>query len=223
MSSQLSPRRSPVRPLPHLERSRRRPATGPGSLYFRVIRPCLLGAVVAIGCVPAACVAIAIALGNWITFRDASRVLFAQDRMGRDGRTFVMWKFRTMRDADEPHFDSWANGSDELRVTRFGSFLRRTHLDELPQLWNILRGDMSLVGPRPPVPEEVDHYETSERRRLSMRPGLTCIWQVSGRSEIGFERWVKLDCEYIDSWSLLLDAKILLKTIPAVLKGEGAF
>ncbi len=97
-----------------------------------------------------------------------------------------------------------------------------TRIDELPQFWNVLKGDMSLVGPRPPIPDEVLKYEISQRRRLSMRPGLTCIWQVTGRNKISFGDWVKLDLEYIDTWSLTLDLKLLLKTIPAVLSGRGA-
>ena len=108
------------------------------------------------------------------------------------------------------------------RITPVGRFLRRYSLDELPQLWNVVRGDMSLVGPRPPIPHEVSQYETAERRRLSMRPGLTCIWQVSGRNEIGFDDWVRLDLEYIDGWCLSLDLKILLRTLPAVVNGSGA-
>jgi lipopolysaccharide/colanic/teichoic acid biosynthesis glycosyltransferase len=103
-----------------------------------------------------------------------------------------------------------------------GGFIRRTSVDELPQLINVLKGDMSLVGPRPPIPQEVEKYERWQRRRLSMKPGITCIWQVSGRSTIGFERWMNLDLEYIDKWSLGLDIKILLKTIPVVFTGEGA-
>jgi lipopolysaccharide/colanic/teichoic acid biosynthesis glycosyltransferase len=111
---------------------------------------------------------------------------------------------------------------DDPRVTRVGRFLRRYSLDELPQLWNVLKGDMSLVGPRPPVPHEVAQYETFERRRLSMRPGITCWWQVNGRNNVGFDEWVRMDLEYIDSWSLANDFRILLKTLPAVLRGTGA-
>jgi lipopolysaccharide/colanic/teichoic acid biosynthesis glycosyltransferase len=111
---------------------------------------------------------------------------------------------------------------DDPRVTPVGNFLRRFSIDELPQLWNVLRGDMSLVGPRPPIPGEVSQYDLADRRRLSMRPGITCIWQVSGRNEIGFDEWVKLDLAYIDSWSLGQDLVLLLKTIPAVLSGRGA-
>jgi lipopolysaccharide/colanic/teichoic acid biosynthesis glycosyltransferase len=108
------------------------------------------------------------------------------------------------------------------RVTAFGRFLRKFSLDELPQLWNVLRGDMSLVGPRPPIPEEVAQYQRWQRRRLAMKPGLTCLWQISGRNEIDFDRWMELDLEYIDSWSPSLDWKILWKTIPVVLSGRGA-
>jgi lipopolysaccharide/colanic/teichoic acid biosynthesis glycosyltransferase len=112
--------------------------------------------------------------------------------------------------------------SRDPRVTRVGWFLRRTSLDELPQLWNILKGEMCFVGPRPAVVEEVLQYEPWQRRRLSMQPGLTCLWQISGRSELTFEEWMRLDLEYIDNWSLWLDVKIALKTIPAVLIGRGA-
>jgi lipopolysaccharide/colanic/teichoic acid biosynthesis glycosyltransferase len=111
---------------------------------------------------------------------------------------------------------------EDPRVTRLGRFLRRFSLDELPQLWNVLRGDMSLVGPRPPIPDEVRRYQRWQRRRLSMKPGLTCLWQISGRNQVDFERWIRLDLEYIDSWSPWLDVKILLKTVPAVLSGRGA-
>jgi lipopolysaccharide/colanic/teichoic acid biosynthesis glycosyltransferase len=108
------------------------------------------------------------------------------------------------------------------RVTAVGTFLRKSSIDEFPQLWNVLKGDMSLVGPRPPIPSEVEQYDTWHRRRLSMKPGLTCLWQISGRNEIGFDRWMKLDLQYIDQWSLWLDLKILFRTIPVVLSGLGA-
>ncbi len=113
--------------------------------------------------------------------------------------------------------------SNDPRVTGVGSFIRKTSIDELPQLWNVLKGDMSIVGPRPPLPSEVAEYKRWQRRRLSMKPGLTCIWQVSGRNKLqNFDEWVKLDLEYIDKWSLKLDLKIFLKTIPVVLFGRGA-
>src|SRR5207247_2876317 len=101
-------------------------------------------------------------------------------------------------------------------------FLRRTSIDEFPQFWNVLKGEMSLVGPRPPIPSEVQHYDPWHRRRLSMKPGLTCLWQIRGRNRIGFDQWMKLDLQYIDHWSLWLDLKILARTIPVVLSGFGA-
>jgi exopolysaccharide biosynthesis polyprenyl glycosylphosphotransferase len=159
-------------------------------------------------------------------------IFFSQSRCGLYGRQFMMIKLRTMG-VDAEARKSELAGLNEMdgpvfkvkldpRITKVGAFLRRYSLDELPQFWNVLVGEMSLVGPRPPVPEEVSHYEISQRRRLSMRPGITCIWQVSGRNEIGFQEWVKLDLEYIDSWSLGLDARILSKTLPAVIFARGA-
>jgi lipopolysaccharide/colanic/teichoic acid biosynthesis glycosyltransferase len=111
---------------------------------------------------------------------------------------------------------------NDPRCTNVGRWLRILSLDELPQLWNVLRGDMSLVGPRPPLPQEVDQYEPWQRRRLRIRPGLTCLWALEGRSKLQFDRWMRLDLLYIDNWSMWLDLKILLKTIPAVLLGRGA-
>ena len=159
-------------------------------------------------------------------------VLYRQIRCGLNGRRFTLYKFRTMvadaeaRQGELLHLNEM-NGpvfklKDDPRVTWFGRILRRFSLDELPQLWNVLRGDMSLVGPRPPIPDEVARYQRWQRRRLSMKPGLTCLWQVSGRNQIDFDRWMELDLQYIDSWSPWLDMKILLKTVPAVLSGRGA-
>jgi exopolysaccharide biosynthesis polyprenyl glycosylphosphotransferase len=159
-------------------------------------------------------------------------VLFRQTRCGLNGRSFTLYKFRTMvADAEERrsallHLNEM-NGpvfklKSDPRVTRLGRLLRRFSLDELPQFWNVLRGDMSLVGPRPPIPEEVAQYQRWQRRRLAMKPGLTCLWQISGRNNIDFDRWMQLDLEYIDSWSPMLDLKILLKTVPVVLSGKGA-
>lgn len=160
-------------------------------------------------------------------------VLFAQKRVGLNGRAFDLYKFRSMRVGAEQELEALRAKNEmegpvfkmakDPRVTPFGQVLRRYSLDELPQLWNVLRGDMSLVGPRPPVPGEVSLYERKDRRRLSMRPGMTCIWQVSGRNNIkDFESWVKLDLQYIDNWSLALDFILLFKTIPAVFFGSGA-
>lgn len=159
-------------------------------------------------------------------------VLYRQTRCGLNGRRFTLYKFRTMvEDADQKkdellHLNEMDGPAfklkDDPRVTWLGRFLRRFSLDELPQLWNVLRGDMSLVGPRPPIPDEVARYQRWQRRRLSMKPGLTCLWQVSGRNQLDFDRWMRLDLEYIDTWSHWLDMKILLKTVPAVLSGRGA-
>ncbi len=110
---------------------------------------------------------------------------------------------------------------DDPRITMIGHILRKTSLDELPQLMNVLRGEMSLVGPRPPIPEEVEQYQLWQRRRLSMKPGITCIWQVSGRNKTSFEEWMNMDLEYIDNWSLGLDFKLLLLTVKEVLVGSG--
>ncbi len=159
-------------------------------------------------------------------------VLFRQTRCGLNGRQFTLYKFRTMvedaeaRREDLEHLNEVRGPAFKLsrdpRVTTLGRLLRKFSLDELPQLWNVLRGDMSLVGPRPPIPSEVSRYQRWQRRRLSMRPGLTCLWQVSGRSDLDFDRWMELDLQYIDSWSPLLDLKILARTVPAVLSGRGA-
>jgi exopolysaccharide biosynthesis polyprenyl glycosylphosphotransferase len=159
-------------------------------------------------------------------------VLFRQLRSGRNGRHFEMLKLRSMVDGAEglrAEIEALNEMSgpvfkleDDPRVTPIGRWLRRFSIDELPQCWNVVKGDMSLVGPRPPLPCEVAQYEPAERRRLSVRPGITCLWQVSGRNDISFEDWVKLDLYYIDNWSLALDAKILLRTIKAVLDGRGA-
>jgi len=160
-------------------------------------------------------------------------VFFGQIRCGLNGRRFRCWKLRTMCvDAEEMQKDlvhlNEMEGpvfkiNGDPRVTRVGKVLRRWSLDELPQLWNVAVGDMGIVGPRPPVPQEVAQYGESERRRISMRPGITCLWQVNGRNHINnFQEWVKLDLEYIDSWSLRNDFKIMLKTVPAVFRGTGA-
>jgi exopolysaccharide biosynthesis polyprenyl glycosylphosphotransferase len=160
-------------------------------------------------------------------------ILFRQTRVGLNGRLFQMLKFRSMCVGAEAALQQLKERNemqgpafkmkDDPRITPFGRFMRRFSLDELPQLWNVLIGDMSLVGPRPPIPGEVGLYERRSRRRLSMRPGLTCTWQVSGRNEIkDFESWVKLDLHYIDNWSLMGDLVLLLRTIPAVLLGTGA-
>jgi len=158
-------------------------------------------------------------------------VFFKQERSGLGGRKFQVLKFRTMvvdaeslrgklMDANEVDGPVFKIAKDP-RITKVGSFLRKTSLDELPQLINVLKGEMSLVGPRPPIPAEVEQYETWQRRRLSMKPGLTCIWQVSGRNNVDFKSWMKMDLAYIDKWSIWLDLKLLCLTIPTVLFGTG--
>jgi exopolysaccharide biosynthesis polyprenyl glycosylphosphotransferase len=159
-------------------------------------------------------------------------VIFKQYRCGLNGRKFKIYKFRTMVDNAEEmkknlvRFNEIKGAAFKMkndpRITPVGRFLRKTSIDELPQLFNILKGDMSFVGPRPPLAEEVVRYDCWQRRKLSMKPGLTCLWQINGRSNVSFEQWMKLDLEYIDNWSLLKDAEILVKTVPAVLKGTGA-
>ena len=160
-------------------------------------------------------------------------VLFTQRRVGLNGRIFILYKFRSMyADAEERKRELEAHNEmggpvfkmkRDPRVTSIGRWMRKFSLDELPQLWNVLKGDMSLVGPRPPIPEEVHRYERWQRRRLSMKPGLTCLWQVNGRNRItSFEEWMRLDLRYIDTWSLKLDIKILLQTVPVVLLAKGA-
>jgi exopolysaccharide biosynthesis polyprenyl glycosylphosphotransferase len=159
-------------------------------------------------------------------------VFYRQTRCGVGSRRFTLLKFRSMvnnahellqelgphNEVDGPVFKM----RNDPRCTSVGRWLRILSLDELPQLWNVLRGDMSLVGPRPPLPQEVEQYEPWQRRRLRIRPGLTCLWALEGRSQLQFERWMRLDLLYIDNWSMWLDLKILLKTIPAVLLGRGA-
>ncbi len=159
-------------------------------------------------------------------------VLFRQARVGRYGRPFSLLKFRSMRCGAEGQLEALRHRNDvgepafklrdDPRITRLGRLLRRTSLDEVPQFWNVLVGEMSVVGPRPPLPSEVERYQRWQRRRLSVRPGITCTWQVSGRSEVDFDRWVELDLQYIDTWSLWKDVEIVLRTIPAVIQGRGA-
>ena len=157
--------------------------------------------------------------------------IFRQRRVGLHGREFTVYKFRSMgTDAEQRRAALQERNEmsgpvfkirDDPRITRVGRFLRRYSLDELPQLWNVLRGDMSLVGPRPSLPDEVRQYEPEFRRRLACRPGLTCLWQVSGRNAVDFRTWMELDLQYVDNWSLALDLRILMRTIPTVFKGSG--
>lgn len=159
--------------------------------------------------------------------------LYFQERVGKHGRVFRMPKFRSMYVGAEARLAELETLNEvtgpvfkmrrDPRVTPVGRFLRRLSLDELPQLWNVLIGQMSLVGPRPPVPHECEQYTDREWRRLDVKPGLTCIWQVSGRSDVDFHTWVDMDLQYIREWTLLLDVRLLARTIPAVVSGRGAY
>jgi len=183
-----------------------------------------------LGLVVASPLLLLIALGVKLTSKGP--VFFVQERVGLNGRIFKMYKFRSMvQDAEElkkklAHLNEMSGPvfkiKDDPRVTPIGRFLRKTSLDELPQLWNVFRQEMSLVGPRPPLPSEVNLYDPKHRKRLSVKPGLTCIWQVSGRNDVDFDQWMEMDAEYVDNWSLALDMKILAQTVPVVLGRKGA-
>jgi len=174
---------------------------------------------------------IMLGLSAVIKLSSGGKVFFTQERVGLNGRRFKLYKFRTMvenaedlkksletkNEMDGPVFKI----TNDPRITRTGRFLRKTSLDELPQLFNIIRGEMSFVGPRPPLPTEVASYDLWQRRKLSVKPGLTCLWQVGERNDTTFEVWMKLDLQYIDNWSLWMDTKIMLKTIPTVIGGTG--
>lgn len=160
-------------------------------------------------------------------------VLFRQERIGRNGTRFDMMKFRSMALGAEGRLGevldlNEQNGPvfkvrDDPRITRVGRLLRRTSIDEVPQLFHVLAGTMSLVGPRPALPREVEQYSMYTKQRLLAKPGLTCVWQVSGRSEIDFDTWVEMDLDYIEQWSLMFDVRLMMRTIPAVLSGTGAY
>jgi len=168
-----------------------------------------------------------------VKFEDGGPAFFAQTRVGQFGRHFKMYKFRSMQvNAEARLAELLAKNQhkegitfkikDDPRLTRVGKCLRKFSLDELPQVFNVFKGDMSLVGPRPPVPREVARYSLADRRRLAVKPGITCFWQIGGRSEIDFSGQVKLDVQYIENQSFGVDIKILVKTVPAVLSGTGA-
>jgi lipopolysaccharide/colanic/teichoic acid biosynthesis glycosyltransferase len=159
-------------------------------------------------------------------------IFFKQKRVGLHGKPFEMLKFRSMVINAEELKEKLAALNEQTgpvfkmkndpRITRIGRFIRKYSIDELPQLLNVLRGEMSVVGPRPPLPKEVEKYAAWQRRRLSVRPGLTCIWQVSGRNQISFEEWMYLDMQYIDNWTLMTDLSLILRTVPVVVTGRGA-
>jgi len=179
-----------------------------------------------------------------IKFDSRGPILFRQERVGMDGRLFLCYKFRTMaaNSGDELHRQAYRQNiegsadanigeetepifgkvKDDPRITKAGKWLRRSSFDELPQILNVLKGDMSIVGPRPPISYEVEDYDIWHRKRLDMKPGITGLWQVSGRSRLTFEEMVRIDLFYIENWSLWLDIKIVLLTIPAIFRGDGA-
>ena len=177
------------------------------------------------------CAPVFLVIAIAIKIEDGGPVIFKQERVGLNGRRFPIFKFRTMvanaealqfslmglNEQDGPVFKI----TNDPRVTRTGWLLRKTSFDELPQFFNVLRGEMSVVGPRPPIPSEVEQYQQWQKRRLSVKSGITCIWQVSGRNSISFDEWMKLDLEYIDNWSLTLDAILIFKTIKVIFTGTG--
>lgn len=221
-----------VEPRIHFESSRaiwrverRRPT--PNGMVKRVL-DVILATLGLVGTLPIwLCVMIAIKLDS------AGPVIFTQQRVGQHGRTFRFHKFRSMYvDAEQRLGEVLASNETDgpvfkmrkdPRVTRVGAFLRRTSLDELPQLINVLKGEMSLVGPRPPLPREVELYRPTDAIRLEVKPGLTCLWQIRGRSQVGFDKWMEYDREYVNNMSILLDLQILVRTVWVVLSCRGAY
>lgn len=199
----------------------------PAKLFIKRFMDVVLGSLLIVAALP-----LWIIIPIIIRLDSPGPALFRQERVGRHGRRFIMYKFRSMvqnaeqmlpqvqalNEMDGPVFKI----TDDPRFTRLGKFLRKTSIDELPQLFNVLKGEMSLVGPRPPLFSEVVRYSPWQRKRLAITPGITCLWQVSGRNKIKFDEWMQLDLQYINNWSLSLDMKILLKTILAVLSQKGA-
>lgn len=171
-------------------------------------------------------------VGMLIYLDSPGGIFFKQTRTGKGGKSFTMWKFRSMVKGAEQQQHQLHNEmiggvlfkvKHDPRITRVGRFIRKFSIDELPQLWNVVIGDMSMVGPRPALPKEVTHYTSHQRQRLTVTPGITCFWQITGRSEINFHQQVELDLHYIATQSFTTDLLILLKTIPAVLTGRGAY
>lgn len=207
-----------------LARTRAVPASW---LLVKRVMDVLIGGIVLLASLPIVAVA---ALAIAVVDRGAP--FYSQERVGLNGRRFRMFKLRTMVEGahamrhDFQHLNEVPGPvfkiKNDPRLHPLGAFLRRTSIDELPNLFNVLRGEMSLVGPRPPLPSEVEHYGSYELRRLSVTPGITCLWQISGRCGISFDQWMRMDNEYIDNWSPLLDLQILAKTVPAVIRKDGA-
>jgi exopolysaccharide biosynthesis polyprenyl glycosylphosphotransferase len=210
--------------LLHLER----PAVGGGKVFGKAVFDLAFGSLILALTLP-----FMMLVGAAIRFTSRGPALFRQTRVGVDGREFTMYKFRSMVvDAEKRREDlvglSDGNGvlfkmRTDPRVTRVGRVIRRLSVDELPQLLNVVKGDMSLVGPRPPLPEEVAGYSDDATRRLKVRPGMTGLWQVSGRSDLSWEESLRLDLRYTDNWSLALDLQILWRTVRAIMRGSGAY
>ena len=206
-----------------------RPLQHPHRLRVKRALDVLIGTILLIAATP---VMLVVALVGWVC--EGWPILYQWRVVGQNGRPFRSWKFRTMvRDADQRKQELQQHNQmkgpvfkmrEDPRITRTGRFLRRYSLDELPQLWSVVCGDMSLVGPRPPLVSEFAQFEPWQKRKLSVVPGLTCLWQVQGRADIrDFDDWVRMDLEYIDHWSLLLDFKILFQTALVVVRGKGAY
>jgi lipopolysaccharide/colanic/teichoic acid biosynthesis glycosyltransferase len=205
-------------------------AKRPNQSVAMFVKNCVDVAGAIVGLVLLSPILVAAAIAILVT--DGRPILFTQPRAGLNGRPFRIVKFRTMtrdadsqrdalRDRNEISGSASFKLTDDPRVTRVGRLLRKSSIDELPQLWNVLRGEMSLVGPRPHPFDDVAGYAPWHRRRLSVKPGITGLWQVKGRLDPTFDQWVQLDLEYIDHWSLWLDLRLLLQTVPALLRAEG--
>jgi len=202
-------------------------ALRPEKLFFKRLFDVVASAALVVLLIPAW-----IIVPVWIRRNSPGPALFCQERVGKHGRRFTMYKFRTMVEGADRMVDRVARLNEmdgpvfkirnDPRFTSIGRFLRTTSIDELPQLFNVLKGDMSLVGPRPPIMSEVVKYQPWQRKRLAVVPGITCLWQVTGRNEIKFDEWMQLDLQYIENWSLILDFKILIQTVTAVLSRRGA-
>ncbi len=199
--------------------------------YEEALKRLLDIALATLGLVAVIPVLIGIAIA--IRLDSPGRAIFIQERVGLHGRHFRFYKFRSMyADAEERLAEVLDHNEtdgpvfkmrNDPRISKVGAFLRRTSLDELPQLINVLKGEMSLVGPRPPLPREVEQYRPGDTIRLSVKPGLTCLWQISGRSQVGFEQWMEYDREYVRNISFWLDLQILLRTVWVVISGRGAY
>jgi lipopolysaccharide/colanic/teichoic acid biosynthesis glycosyltransferase len=196
-------------------------------LAIKRLTDVVLGSIALIAALPiVACAALAIAVV------DRGSPFYSQERVGLNGRLFRMFKLRTMVEGAHEMRDDLLHLNEldgpvfkiknDPRLHPLGAFLRRTSIDELPNLFNVLRGEMSLVGPRPPLPSEVEHYSPYAMRRLTVTPGITCLWQINGRCSVSFDEWMRLDNEYIDTWSPLGDLLLIVKTIPAVIRKDGA-